>query len=455
MKIYQHWYHPDINITVLDIVVILLIYFAANIFSRYTKRNKAANKPAYNYFPNALNIRITMSIVFALVVMFFYPGDSMVYFQNLNCFNKLFFIDSHKYFDILLNGNQPEYWSYFTIKTGYPASYMWKDSNAILVSRLFSPVALLTYRSYILTTIIAGFIGFSGIWRLYLLFCDLYPGLEKKFTYGIIYFPSTIFWSSGIMKDTLTLSAIGWIMYSFYYLAIIRKIKIKYFIAIAIGVLMLINIKAYIFAALLPGLLIWFFFGQLKSIKSGFVKFFIAPLLLVITALGFLFIMSGLSGLMGVYGDLNKSIEQAQIIQHDLTRAEQYGENYYDIGEFDASPEGLLSKAPIAIISGIFRPFIWEATNPFILLAGLESLFLMCYLLYCFFKQRFKLFKSIFSDPMLIFAFCFIVLFGFGVGLATANFGALVRYKIPILPFFISSLLILTQKHTVMKDVKS
>jgi len=33
----------------------------------------------------------------------------------------------------------------------------------------------------------------------------------------------------------------------------------------------------------------------------------------------------------------------------------------------------------------------------------------------------------------------------FGVGIATANFGALVRYKIPLVPFYFSALFLIYQ----------
>jgi hypothetical protein len=269
----------------------------------------------------------------------------------------------------------------------------------------------------------------------------------KKFAFAVLYFPSILFWSSGILKDTLTISAIGWVMYSFYNFAILKKFKLKYIIAIVIGAAMIINIKAYIFAALIPGLFIWFFFGQLSVIKSGLMKFVVAPVLLGIVVFGLSFVMSGVSGAMGQYGDIETSLEQAQVIQQDLTRAEQYGENNYNIGSFEATPAGVISKAPIAIISGIYRPFIWEARNPFILLAGLESLFMMWLLLYSIFKTGMvKYFRNVLKDPMLIFCFSFVIVFAFGVGLATGNFGALVRYKIPLLPFYVVAGMVLLEK---------
>jgi hypothetical protein len=42
----------------------------------------------------------------------------------------------------------------------------------------------------------------------------------------------------------------------------------------------------------------------------------------------------------------------------------------------------------------------------------------------------------VYKDPMLMSFFVFAVMFAFFVGLTTANFGALVRYKIALLPFF-------------------
>ena len=54
----------------------------------------------------------------------------------------------------------------------------------------------------------------------------------------------------------------------------------------------------------------------------------------------------------------------------------------------------------------------------------------------------FKFFKEIFTDPFLVFAFIFSIFFAFGVGIASTNFGALVRYKIPLIPFLLLHILI-------------
>jgi hypothetical protein len=116
---------------------------------------------------------------------------------------------------------------------------------------------------------------------------------------------------------------------------------------------------------------------------------------------------------------------------------------------------GIISKAPAAIIAGLFRPVIWEAKNPFILISSLENFFLVILVLYTFFKIGIReYFSAVSRDPFLTFSLVFSLLFAFGVGLASANFGALVRYKIPLLPFFVSSMFIMLDFYRKQKADK-
>ncbi|HPL04915.1 MAG TPA: hypothetical protein PLG05_07035 [Bacteroidales bacterium] len=454
MKIYQSFYHSDINITILDIVILLVIMFIAYIYGNIKFSNNQ-NKAEYIYFKNALVLKILMSLIFALIILFFYPGDSMGYFQSINAFNKVFFQNPKQYFDILFLGNKPEFYSYFNSQTGYPAWYMWKDANSIFVARIYSPFMILSYKSYIISTVIAGLIGFTGIWKLFKTLSKIYPRMEKKLAIAILYFPSLVFWSSGILKDSLCVFAIGWIIYAFYELVILKKVRLKYFFILFFASLIIINIKAYIFAALVPGLFIWAFFGQMKAIKSKVLRILLAPVILGVLFLVFSLLMRNASQYMGVFGDLDATLAQASVVQQDLVRYEQYGYNYYDIGKFEATPMGVLKKFPEATISGIYRPFLWEVTNPFILLAALEGTFLFLFMIYVIFKTGFlKFFKITFSEPFLIFSLIFVIIFGFGVGLATANFGALVRYKIPLLPFYVAGLFIIEYIYNKKKSLK-
>ncbi|PIV62279.1 MAG: hypothetical protein COS14_02380, partial [Bacteroidetes bacterium CG02_land_8_20_14_3_00_31_25] len=135
-------------------------------------------------------------------------------------------------------------------------------------------------------------------------------------------------------------------------------------------------------------------------------------------------------------------------------KQEYYGGNRFDIGSFDPTIGGILSKAQPAITAGLFRPFVWESRNPVMLLSGLENiiyLFLFLYILLLSFMALFNLgfnymLKTAFDNSLVVFSLVFSIMFAFMVGLTTANFGALVRYKIPLIPFFLSALFIIISR---------
>jgi len=54
--------------------------------------------------------------------------------------------------------------------------------------------------------------------------------------------------------------------------------------------------------------------------------------------------------------------------------------------------------------------------------------------------------KTAFDNSLVVFSLVFSIMFAFMVGLTTANFGALVRYKIPLIPFFLSALFIIISR---------
>ena len=78
--------------------------------------------------------------------------------------------------------------------------------------------------------------------------------------------------------------------------------------------------------------------------------------------------------------------------------------------------------------------------------AGIENLILLALFVWALVKTRvLGFFPYIFSNPLLILGFIFTLLLAFSIGLTSANFGALVRYKVPLVPFFTAILLLAIQ----------
>ena len=107
----------------------------------------------------------------------------------------------------------------------------------------------------------------------------------------------------------------------------------------------------------------------------------------------------------------------------------------------------------MAIIATLYRPFLWESKKLTTLLSSFESLAIMIFTLLVFFKTGPGNFiKAIVRDPVILYCILFALLFALFVGATTANFGSLVRYKIPCLPFYIIALFLIQDRTRKIKN---
>jgi hypothetical protein len=123
----------------------------------------------------------------------------------------------------------------------------------------------------------------------------------------------------------------------------------------------------------------------------------------------------------------------------------------YSLGELDGTWESMLKLLPQALNVSLFRPYLWEVRNPLMLLSALESITLLMITIYAIFSARLKIFRAL-LDPVVLFCLVFSLSFAFAVGISTFNFGTLVRYKIPLLPFYATALVLLL--HHVNRERK-
>ena len=112
--------------------------------------------------------------------------------------------------------------------------------------------------------------------------------------------------------------------------------------------------------------------------------------------------------------------------------------------------------APQAVGTALFRPFVWEAHNPVMLLSALEAGFILLFTLRIFWRTGVvRTFSIIGQHPILVLCFVFALVFAASVGITSSNFGTLVRYKIPMIPFYLGGLYILQSLAQTKAAVKS
>jgi hypothetical protein len=436
-------YDQFVKVEWLDIfgtfVVAMILLFIAFLY----KNKKLASDPAYKFYMTGLAAKIFGTLFFCTIYLFYYGyGDTIAYFESTNALANLFYQSPSKYFDVVFSTPSVEIRSLFSDKTGYPYSYMFYDSHTFMVIKLTSIFTILTGKSYYLTSLLLSYISYYGLWKLFLTFRQYAPAIENKLAWAILYFPSPLFWGGGVSKDTYTLTATALFVYCAHEFFILKKRKTLTIILLLLSSWLILSIKPYIFLVLFPGGLLWIFYDKLQRIKSPFISFILFPLMILGVSFLSYYVLGTLSGSMSKFS-VDKAFETAQVTNHDL-KQEYYGGSSFDIGDFDGTATGILPLFFPAINAGLFRPFVWESRSVVLMMAGLENAFLLFFTLYILYKTKIKgTVKIISKNPILLFCITFTILFAFMIGLTTSNFGALVRFKIPILPFFVSTLFII------------
>lgn len=428
------------------------VYLIVILLIAVTYSSKLEDAKDRKYFRWGLYAKLFGGIAFALIYVYNYGGgDTLNYWHSANCLINLSIEDPNAFWHLMFGNMEPKYMSAFTPDTGYP--YYRHDPHAFAVNRILVPFVFLGAKRFLLSTLVLSGTLYFVIFRFYRFLDNLYPKQKGIIAIAVLFVPSTIFWGSGLLKDSLTFSFALIMVVSIYNLIIKPNKWFKYLIYFGISAFIILSIKPYIFYALFAAALIWILANYTKRIESFALKVIFMPMLsiAIIGAGIFAFIRIG-NTVGGAYGDIDSMVEKAWVTQNDL-KQEYYEGNSFDIGEFDPTLAGMLSKFPKAIIAGLYRPFIWESKSALMLISGIENLLFLLLTVYIILRTGpIKVIRQILHEPFLIFCLVFAIIMAFFIGLTTANFGSLVRYRIPLIPFFLFGLLLIfkkRKKHTL------
>jgi hypothetical protein len=193
----------------------------------------------------------------------------------------------------------------------------------------------------------------------------------------------------------------------------------------------------------MPVTMLWVLYFRVARLKNALFKFILLPAVLVTMLGGSFFVLNSLGDKLDKFS-LEKAGATVVTIQSDMKRSDQYGSNYFDIGEVDGTLPNLLSKFPVAVNAAFYRPYLWETRSVVTALSGLENFWLLFMTLVLLWRTRFWFFfRAMYGNPLILASMLFALLLGFMIGISTPNFGALVRFKIPFVPFLVAGLYIM------------
>lgn len=428
----------------------LLIIFAVASFVR--SKNKELDYYKY-YFQNLL-FKLVFGIIYALTYIFYYKGgDTLAYWELGSCMNKLFWQNPELYFkELFADSTSPNYYAPYNAGTGSPPYWILREAEGFFVSKIVSFFTFITGNSYMAITVLFSALVARANWKFFEMIQLLFSFQSKWLVYAVLFVPSVSFWCTGISKDAIVFVSILFVVTHFF-LLINGKATSKWrsILWMLFYAWLIYKVRSVILVTLFIPLLL----AMSSRITSRFndfvffkrlVQFGIALISIAVFFVG-----------MQVYGDqvsVNQYLQEAEVTQKDFAQNSIYTGKKYEIGVEDYSPTGVLKAMPISVITGVFRPFLWEALSPTLLMNGVES----TVLIYCFYRfflrnmrARYQLIKN---NDFLVFAFFFVVLFAFITGFSSIIFGVLVRLRAPLLPFLAILFLVQPSKKETEVDSK-
>jgi len=404
-------------------------------------RPTVTNRYTKPYFIPALSVKLLGAFALGILYHTIYAGDTNNYFHHASIIYEAF-------------GNSFSAGIHLITTDGtvtpdiapYSSQMFWfgPDSKEYFVIRIAAVCSLIGFNTYSVTALCFATLSFSGMWAMYMTFAKIRPQVYKELAIAVFFLPSVFFWGSGLLKDSLCLGALGWLFYAFYRGAIEKKNIVRCLIVGIMAMKVISAMKVYILLAFVPPAALWIFNENTARIKTASIRWIARPLLLGVGSAVAIYAMGTIAQADARF-NIDKIGEQSKITATYLQGVSKKEQGSgYDIGEQDGTIQGMIKLAPQAVIVALFRPFIWEARNPTMALSALEASYFVIFTMRILFRVGLvKTLRTVSTSPVLTLCFVFSLVFAISVGISSGNFGTLVRYKIPLMPFYLAGLYIL------------
>lgn len=421
-----HWYLYHEKIALITILIYILHLFIIGLISWFVYTKIQNNSIKIFYFP-ALAFKLLIGIGIGVLFKYIYGyGDTLGFDADTlelvahiksypSDFFRIMFLSSSKY-SFRINDFFPRFApTYFFLK--------------ICIVFYF-----LSNNSYWLTGLYLSLFSFLGLWSLVSILVKLFPKTNLEAALAFLFFPSIVFWSTGMMKESVVVGSVGFIVAIVIgYFRNLFRLKWFHFVGLVMFSYLLLIVKFYYFIMLIPILLIGYLW-----LKTDAIKWYVKLTILI----SGMFVSSFFLGNIHKHLNLN-TVTGVMVKNHNdiygLSFDRAAGGNLTAKGmimynHLNNSKESIIANLPTSMFASVYSPLPFDAANPFQLLFSLENLFVLFLSLYCF--QKALISKCMIQDEALL-CLIYVSLLGVCMALVSPNMGTLARYRIGYMPFFV------------------
>ncbi len=320
---------------------------------------------------------------------------------------------------ILYSPYQDSYGNYFNAVGSY-----WNDLRNNLLTKTLAICNIFSRGDYYINSLFFNCLGFWGHWAFFSLFRQVYPGKKYTLIFTCFLIPSLLFYTSGIHKDLVVFSCLGFFVKAMYDLAHSSSFRYKHLLQITISFIVLLLIRNFLAMLLIP--LTASYYWTEKRKWNPLISFSgILIILLIYTFFADQF-QIGISP-VSIIAQRQYDFMQLRVAHSSL-----------HLTPLSPGFAGIVANFPEAINHAFLRPYPWEASSVFALLLSIELWSFLILLLIGMIK-KITLFGR--PRPIIIYGLLIAVLMFIITGYIIPNSNSIIRYKSLYLPLFITPFL--------------
>jgi hypothetical protein len=302
----------------------------------------------------------------------------------------------------------------------------YNDSHTII--RINAVIRIFSFGFFQVHNLIFVILSFLGFFALFKTFSPYFKDKEPWLYAAVFLIPSVVFWSSGAMKESVLFFGLGIFLYACQQLLFI-SFSVKRILLAALGFALLFFTKMYVLAVLIP-VLVGNAWVVLTNNRHAFAKIIIS--LLIFVNLGILF------------GELYPAYNVFELFvgkQHDFVGLARFENAGSLIEPIPVEPHfsSFLLYSPQAVFNTLLRPLPNEIGSVLMIPAIIENFLLVVFVLMAIFFHS----KKLQHIRIIYFSLFFCLVLSVITGITTPVLGALVRYRIPVLPFLCIALFLI------------
>ncbi len=366
------------------------------------------------------------------IVMDVYRGaDTVVYFREGRALATLMTQNPTTYIPLVLD-------ALFQLDPDNYLGLIGGQSSTGSMSALAGFVQLAFGSSFAAMCFAVGFLAYVGKLLLYQSLRVQLPAAQAHHVLvATMLVPSTIYWSSVFAKESVAMAFLWAPVEGFR--RILDRSLMTGLPLIALGAVPIGLFKPYVLFAL--ALAFGFWWVHHTAMVAGRRVRLRLPHLLA-AALATFMLIALLADQFPRFDPENLLEETARL--QEIGSGITAGSNYTTVDPGSRSATSQVLFAPLGLIYALFRPAVFDINSVTSAFAALESTALTVLFLRAATRQGFTDLAPKFArSPLLAFGVAFTLVFGTATGVASTNLGTLFRYRTPMVPFYVLSLLAL------------